>query len=143
MIMQGGKLSFQSSVGLFVVSSIFLIPIGLLGCSREGTRADSPSEVVAALVDACNRGLYSEASTYFSQELLNGPTGQRAGGIQMICDGQTRGGTVTNFEALSENIRGEGAIVVGRIHFKDGSTKDQDRTALMRIDGSWKVTFDQ
>jgi len=93
---------------------------------------------------AANAGKYSEAERYFSTEALaamKGPLGQIAGGFKGIADSNTRNGQIRVVEVLKQEIRGEGATVTARIAFKDGSTKENDVTELIREKGEWKITL--
>jgi hypothetical protein len=122
-----------------VISVVLLsLTVMVAGCSKLGGR--SPSEVVTRVHTACNEGKYSEAQDHFSSStkaLINGPLGAAAGGMKGLCDKQTRKGALPRVEILKENIRGEGATVDYRLHFKDGTTKE-DHDDLIKEDGQWK-----
>lgn len=120
---------------LFIISLIFFI-----GCDSS----KSPSDVVKDLYSAANEGKYSDAEKLFSQETLNaikGLLGQMGGGLKGICDENTKNGSITRVEILKEEIRGEGATVIARIYFKDNTTKENDKTSLIKEKGIWKITF--
>jgi len=103
----------------------------------------SPSEVVIAAFMAANQGIYSEAEKYLSSAVINAVKtgwGNDAGGLKGIWDRVTRNGTMDRIEILKEEIRGEGATVYFRIHFKDGATKNEDEP-LIKENGQWKITL--
>ncbi len=113
------------------------------GCGSIGQK--SPSEVVIAAIHGCvtNENKYSEAEKYMSSEVINAMKGglwALAGGWKGAWDEATRNGTIQKIEILKEEVRGEGAEVDFRIHFKDGKTKDDDEP-LIKEDGKWKITI--
>src|SRR5450759_772627 len=76
---------------------------------------------------ASNEGRYSEAEQMLSEDAkraIKGDLGQLAGGFKSICDKNTRDGTITRVDIQKEEVRGEGATVVVKISFKDGTSKD-------------------
>jgi len=111
------------------------------GCDSIGGK--SPSQVVVAAHMAANEGKYSEAEKYMSSEVINAMKsglGALAGGWKGAWDKTTRNGTIQKIEILKEEVRGEGATVHFRIHFKDGKTKDDDEP-LIKENGQWKITI--
>jgi hypothetical protein len=44
-------------------------------------------------------------------------------------------------DITKEVIRGEGATVTANIAFKDGSTRYNDKTHLIKEKGSWKIAL--
>ncbi len=108
------------------------------GCDSIGQK--SPSEVVIAAYMAANEGKYSEVKKYMSSEVINAMAGlgALAGGWKAVWDKITRNGTIQRIEILKEEMRGEGATVYFRIHFKDGKTKVDDKP-LIKEDGQWKI----
>ena len=112
----------------------------LQGCKLIG---ESPSEVVEAAYMAANRGEYSEAEHHLSSEALNamkGTLGILAGGMKEVWDRETKNGSIDRIEIVGEQIRGEGAAVYCRFHYKDGSTKDSSES-LIKENGVWKITI--
>lgn len=110
--------------------------------SAWGLVKKSPSQVVAAFYKTANDGKYSEIEQYLSVDahnLFRGTLGTLAGGMKGICDKTTKNGTITNIEILSEVVRGEGATVIARIHFKDGTVNANDKTELIKEKGEWKI----
>ncbi len=97
----------------------------------------SPGDAVKAAYMAANAGEYSEAEKYVSTDVLN--AWARSGGMKSEWDRITRDGTIDRIEILKEEIRGEGAKVSIRIHFKDGQTKN-DNEPLIKQSGEWKIT---
>ena len=120
---------------------ILVIVTGILLTSNCGLLKKSPSETVKAAYMAANKGDYSEAERYLSSEAINTMKGIGAlgGGTKGIWDRNTRNGTIEKIEILNEDIRGEGATVLIKIHFKDGSTTDSTEP-LIQENGSWKLT---
>jgi hypothetical protein len=118
------------------------------GCSAGGNSVSnafdfsSPSSVVKKLFETCNAGEYSKAKDLYTtslQKTIDGELGAMAGGMKGLCDSSTRNGTMTSIEIKSEEKRGEGAIVVANIHFKDNSTNEGDQTELIKENGVWRV----
>lgn len=112
-------------------------------CSTTGIFSKNPSDTVVAAYMAANEGKYSEAETYLSSEVLSAMKvglGALAGGMKGMWDQATRNGTIDRIEFLREEVRGEGATVYFRIHFKDGTTKDDDEP-LLKEEGVWKITI--
>jgi len=113
----------------------------LAACSSAKHR--SPSEVIEAAYVAANEGRYSETEKYLSSDALEvtkGELGQLAGGLRLVWDIATKDGTIDRIEITEETIRGEGAIVKFRLHFKDGSTRD-DYEPLIKEGGVWKIAI--
>jgi len=100
---------------------------------------ESPSEVVKAFYKACNEGKYSVVESYFSSHLKRRLERSAMVGLKSGCDRATRNGTVARVEITNEQIRGEGAAIRLVIHFKDGSSKEDNET-LIKEGGSWKLT---
>lgn len=120
-----------------------LVGAGCGGAGGGGLFGKSPGNVVKAAYMAGNAGQYTEAEKYFSSAALNIMKDERvvlAGGMKGMWDHLTRGGTIDRFEILSEEVRGEGAKVFFRIHFKDGDTDNGDET-LIKENGEWKMTI--
>ena len=93
---------------------------------------------------AANEGKYSEAEGMLAKDAKNtvdGALGQMGGGMKGACDKATKFGSITSIEPVSEEIRGEGATVVVNLHFKNGSTREKDKTGLVREGGSWRLTL--
>lgn len=104
----------------------------------------SPGDVVKAFYLAANDGRYSEAEQMLSedaQRAIKGDLGQLAGGFKSVCDKNTKDGTIVKVDIQNEEVRGEGATVVAKISFRDGSTKDGDKNSLLKEKGSWKLTI--
>jgi len=130
------RISFLNVVLFFVILSC---GCGLTNKSPSdiALMKKSPSEVVRACYMAANKGEYSDAQKYFSSELLNSLKGV---GTKNMLDKVTRNGTIDTLEILSEQVRGEGAIVYLKIRFKDGNTVNA-KDSLVKENGDWKVTF--
>jgi hypothetical protein len=131
------------------VIGLLSLAVGLstAGCTGSGGVAifsKSPGEVVKAAYMAANAGQYSDAEKYLSFEALNvikgdlGGTRRRDEGC--MWDQTTRDGTIDRIEILKEDVRGEGAKVLFRIHFKDGKKEDDDEP-LIKENGHWKITI--
>jgi hypothetical protein len=117
--------------------------MSLISCKGGSPLQKSPGEVVQAYNIACNEGKYSDVKVLFSedvQKMIAGDMGQLAGGIKGVCDKDTRDGTVTKVDIVSQDIRGEGATVIATIFFKDGTKKNDDKTVLIKENGAWRIT---
>jgi hypothetical protein len=125
--------------------AVFVMATLLAGCgSLSGPFQKSPGDVVKAFYLAANEGRYSEAEQMLSedaQRAIKGDLGQLAGGFKSICDKNTKDGTIVRIDIQKEELRGEGATVVAKISFKDGSTKEGDKNALLKEKGAWKLTI--
>jgi len=119
---------------LLMVNGVLMLGAALLlsGCGGGG-----PSGTVKAWFNAMNDAKYSEAIEYLGAGLVE--VGKIDGGKSMS-DEMTHQGTMTKLEIVSEEVRGEGATVKVRVHFKDGGVEDQD-VSLVKKDGKWKVTM--
>ena len=109
-----------------------LIAVAVAGCGGGG-----PSGTVEAWFDAMNAGKYSDSIEYLGPGLAE--MGKFDGGKSMA-DEMTHQGTMTKLDIISEEVRGEGATVKIRVHYKDGGVEDQD-VSLVKADGRWKVTM--
>src|SRR5438445_11736297 len=112
-------------------------------CGKSRPFSKSPSDTIVAAYMAANEGKYSEAERYFSSDALNamkGDLGALTGGMKGGLDEATRTGSIERIEILREAVRGEGANVSFRVHFKDGSTKDNNEKLLLE-NGVWKITL--
>ena len=92
---------------------------------------------------AANEGNYTEAGEYLSSEVhssMEGGLGALAGGMKGIWDDTTREGTIERIEVLGETVRGEGAEVRFRIHYKSGEAVDEEEP-LIKQDGKWKIAL--
>ena len=124
-----------------VLSAVSLaLAVAAAGC--EGTKgggvsAKAPNEVVKAGYMAANAGQYSEADKYLSSPGLN-LVKREMGGTKNLWDQVTRSGTIDKIEILKEEVRGEGAKVYLRTHFKDGQTL-KDSVPLIKETGEWKI----
>ncbi len=121
---------------------IFLIGLAL-GCGSP-LMQKSPSDVVKAAYLAANEARYTEFESYLSSEALamsKTPAAVMSGGIKGALDKVTRNGTIVRIEILKEEIRGEGAKVQYKFHFKDGSTEESDDTLVLQK-GLWKMTIE-
>lgn len=120
---------------------ILAIAASLAACSPA--RQKTPSEVVTEIYMAANAGLYSETEEHFSAELLKSlkdEWGALMVELESAWDMATNYGTIERIEITEETIRGEGAIVGFRLHFEDGSTRD-DYEALILERRVWKLTI--
>jgi hypothetical protein len=120
--------------------ALFVITIGYNAISQK---LPSEVEVVVTAYMAANDGKYSEVEKYMSSDAINAiksDLGALAGGMKGVWDKTTRNGTIQMIEILKEEVRGEGATVYFRIHFKDGKTEDGNEP-LIKEDGQWKITI--
>lgn len=127
-----------------IAAPILVVCLTLVSCKGGSSPFQkSPGDVVKAFYSDANEGKYSEAKALFSTDgtkLLESDMAQLAGGLKGICDKETRNGTISRVDIVSEDIRGEGATVTANITFKDGSRMEGDKTALVLDGGSWKLT---
>lgn len=100
----------------------------------------SPSETLQAAYLAANQGRYSEAEQYLSADVSAAIEKQweNRGGMKAAWDSETRNGAIEKIEILQEDIRGDQATLYFRLHFKDGSTRD-DHGPLMKQGSVWKI----
>lgn len=106
--------------------------LALVGCGGGG-----PDGTVKGWFGAMNAGKHSEAIKFLTPALAE--MANMDGGKSMS-DEMTHSGTMTKCEIVSSEVRGEGATVKARIHFKDGGVEDQT-VSLVKQDGKWKVTI--
>jgi hypothetical protein len=128
----------------WVAGAILITCAMLISCKGTYTPFQkSPGDIVKAYYTAANGGRYSDVKALFSEDgkkLLDSDLAQLAGGIKGISDKDTKNGTVTKVEIVSQSIRGEGATVIANVFYKDGSTKSNDKSSLILENGSWKLT---
>ena len=116
----------------------------LVTCSCGLGHKSSPSDVVLKAYKAANEGKYAEVEKYLSFDTVDAikaatkEFGSWVGGMKGIWDEWTRKRTIERLEKLNEEIRGDRAKVYFRIHFKDGSAKDDD-VNLIKEGGQWKI----
>jgi hypothetical protein len=73
--------------------------------------------------------------------MLKAPEAAMGGGVKGALDNMTRNGSIDRIEIVKEEIRGEGAKVYFKLHFKDGSTVEQEESLILR-DRAWKMTIE-
>ena len=122
----------RHSVGL--ATSIVAITVLLIGCTHLGKK--SPPEVLQAFFAAANSGKYSEAEGYLTSSSKSMMA--LGGGIKKFADKETRDGTLASVEILKIDMRGEGAKINYKIHYKDGQSKDDD-VSLIVENGEWRI----
>jgi hypothetical protein len=61
-----------------------------------------------------------------------------AGSFKGHCDDVTEEGTLVKVEIVSEKVRGEGAIVNFKFHYKGGKSED-GHEELSKQDAGWKI----
>jgi hypothetical protein len=117
----------------------------LVTCSCGLGHKSSPSDVVLEAYKAANEGKYAEVEKYLSFDTVDAikaateAFGSWVGGMKGTWDKATRNRTIEKIKILNEEIRGDKAKVRYRIHFKDGSAKDDD-VNLVKEGGQWKIT---
>lgn len=131
-----------------LLAAFILLAISLVSCNGgiPSLFGASPSDAVKNLYAACDRGEYSKAEDLFSADLkkaVHSDMVALVGGTKGVCDLATKGGTLTSVDVKSETIRGEGAIVIADLHYKDGSTRQGDKSELIKENGAWKLTTGQ
>ena|ERR1039457_6684721 len=131
--------------GAISCGTVMLITALLAGCGHLASPFQkSPGEIVKSFYQAANEGKYSDAEQLLGEDAdkaVKGDLGQLAGGFKHVCDLSTKDGTIVRVDIVKEDIRGEGATVVAKITYKDGSTKNDDKTELIKEKGSWKITL--
>lgn len=118
-------------LAIVCVLSVIMLVVLLLTISGSG----SPSETVKATIGNANQGRYSSATNGLSRQLrflMN------QGMEKLLWDGVTRNGRVSTVEILKEEVRGEGATVRFKIHYKNGGPVTLERH-LLKEDGDWKL----
>lgn len=115
-------------VGATLVMAASLV---LVGCGGGG-----PDGAVKGYYNAMNAGKYAEAIEYLGPAIAEFA---KFDGGKSMSDEMTNNGTMTKVEILESNIRGEGAEVKARIHFKDGGVRDEN-ISLVKQEGKWKIT---
>jgi hypothetical protein len=124
-----------------ILVGILVMAASLVACNSARQR--TPSEVVIAAYMAANAGLYSETEKYISAEalqIMKGELSALIGGLKSLWDFATNYGTIERIEITEETIRGEGALVLFRLYFEDGSMRD-DYESLIRERGVWKLAI--
>jgi hypothetical protein len=123
-----------------VLMIVPILGIVITGCDSIPVFRKSPADVVKATYKAANEGRYSEAEKYLSSDFLNSPwRGLGASSLKAQWDALTKNGSLETIEILKEDVRGEGARVHFRLHFKDGATQDSAEP-LIQENGVWKIT---
>jgi hypothetical protein len=109
---------------------------------KQKVKRGSPSDIVQRAYAEANAGNYTTAMEYCSSEVHEfiKEMGAFAGGVKGLWDKATRNGTIDWVEILSEEIRGEGAAVHFRLHFKDGTVEDSNED-LLKEKGKWKISL--
>jgi Domain of unknown function (DUF4878) len=123
---------------------IFCLCLSYWACTNKPDVRKSPGDAVRSFLLAANEGRYSEVEAMFAYDAKNaigGTAAQMAGGVKTMCDSASRNGTISKVEITSEEVRGEGATVVARIMFKDGSSEDSFKANLVKEKGVWRFTL--
>ena len=109
-----------------IIGLLLIIIVVVIGCGRGGA---SPSSVIRQLYTAIERG-----NTAAINELMV----QEAAGMMIMFLSKAQEGLAEQggIESTEETIDGDTASVI--VTFRDGSTQEYD---LVRVDGKWKVTF--
>lgn len=115
---------------------IILLPFLLLlvACSSKETPSDSVEKFYTYAIE----GEYSKMEKYLSPEFLQ-LAESKGYSLSMIGKDVTGDGRIVKVEAISEEIKGEGAVVEFKIFEDDGDEKT-DTIELMKYDNVWKVT---
>ena len=125
----------------FPFAILILVSLLINGCAPS---QKSPGDVVMAYYCAANEGEFSawkETLSEATRSTLKRHLGQLGGGIKGACDRKSRNGSIIRVDITKEEIRGESATVTANIAFKDGSTKNNDKTNLIKEKGSWKIAL--
>jgi hypothetical protein len=118
-----------SAAAVVIAASIVLVACG---------GGNSPTAAVKGWFDAMNAGKLQDANAYLSDGMREMMT--KMDGGKSLSDDLTNQGTMTKLEIVSEEVRGEGATVKARVHFKDGSVEDQN-ISLVQENKKWKITM--
>jgi hypothetical protein len=119
-----------AGAGLLLVTLLVVVVVVALSAGQ------SPSDVLKATFLDANEGRYSDANNGLSSQMR--AIHDRAGYAKVLWDAVTRKGSITKVEILKEEIRGEGATVRFKIHYKDGRTFECEED-LIKENGSWKL----
>jgi len=134
---------FCKSRGTLMIG--FFVAMILTSCGGAGLIfGNSPASTVKKYFDECNQGEYSKVEELYTtdaQKTLHGERITLMGGLRKICAVDTRDGTFASVDIKTVTVKGEGATVIADVHFKDGSTKQNDSTQLIKENSSWKITF--
>ena len=126
----------------YLVAVAAIISIGMSGCSQ--VRSDfggSPESTVKAFYEHLNKAEYSKAKELYTREarqMVDGQLMAMGGGFAKWGEHETKGGTIKEVSILSSDVRGEGAKVLCRITFIDGSAVTKS-VFLTKEDGSWRM----
>jgi hypothetical protein len=122
--------------GACLFLAISFLTLVITGCSHA---SNSPANTVKSAYEAANRGDYSEASKYLSEEIKR--SAEELGGseaLKTVWDKVTRNKTVKEIEIKDEIITGDEATVNFKLVFTDNSS-DTDKENLRKIDGAWLI----
>lgn len=105
-----------------------------------------PREVVNTFFSLANKAKYSEAEELLSEGSKNFLKSAFLqiilGGIKGYCNERTENGTLVKLDILKEYVRGEGATVLVKLTFKDGSTISNCKIPLVKENGVWKISIE-
>lgn len=113
----------------------------LVGCcaSVPSFAQTTPAEIVKAFYKACNDREYSKAERLVTKDSLERLDSLGiAGSLSAYCDDLTEKGTLKKLDALSEKVRGKGAVVRFKLSYQNGSD-DEGREELTKRGGVWKI----
>jgi hypothetical protein len=113
---------------------VLLVTVVVVVVAVSGSR--SPSEVLQATFLNANQGRYSDANNGLSSQLR--AIQEQPGLAKQRWDSVTRKGSIANVEILKEEVRGEGATVRFKIHYKDGRSFESEED-LVKEGGKWKI----
>ncbi len=100
-----------------------------------------PAEVVRITYEAANAGRYAAAEKHLSVAALkeiNGMMARLAGGHIKLWDQWTKNRTISSLEVLKEEAVNGEVTVYFRLHFMDGSSKEDDDSLVLE-GGEWKL----
>jgi hypothetical protein len=120
----------KKNTWLVGIGMAMALSVALVGCG-----GGSPGGAVKDYYNAMNSGKYADAITYLGPAMAEMA---KFDGGKMMSDEMTHNGTMTKVEILETNVRGEGAEIKARIHFKDSSVNDTN-ISLVKQDGDWKI----
>jgi hypothetical protein len=100
-------------------------------------KPQTPGDSVKQILKSANEGVYSEANAGLSAQIRK--VIEERAMTRQLWDGITRAGTIAKVEIVKEEIRGEGAIVAVKVHYKNAKAETRHE-ALLKEDGQWRFS---
>jgi hypothetical protein len=130
----------KGTVSLFAISVLMLVAVLAFTILTGFVPHDSPAEVIKTFYSGCNSGNYSLAERLLVPEANRVLTRHIGvdGGLQGICDEETKQGHLQRVEVLQQDVRGELAEVRYMLYYVDGSTTEESQGLVLTLWG-WKI----